>query len=117
LVTTTSEQIGDVKIGGSLGCSEHTLVGFTVLRSKGQTKSKDRTMKYRKAKFRLSKESVKRTPGETALRDKGADQSWQVFKDVFHKAQELSIPKYKKSGKEGKRPAWLNRDLLVKLKG
>jgi len=31
--------------------------------------------------------------------------------------QELSIPTCKKSGKEGKRPAWLSRDLLVKLKG
>jgi len=31
--------------------------------------------------------------------------------------QELSVPRCKKSGKEGKRPAWLCRDLLVKLKG
>ena len=30
--------------------------------------------------------------------------------------QELSIPRCSKSGKEGKRPAWLNWDLLVKLK-
>ncbi|KFV50335.1 hypothetical protein N328_01276, partial [Gavia stellata] len=49
--------------------------------------------------------------------DKGAEQSWQIFKDTFHRPQELSIPRYKKSGKEGKRLAWLNRDLLVKLKG
>jgi len=39
------------------------------------------------------------------LRDRGTEQSWQVFKDVFHRVQELSIPKYKKSGREGKRPA------------
>lgn len=30
--------------------------------------------------------------------------------------QELSIPSCSKSGKEGKKPAWLNWDLLVKLK-
>jgi len=30
--------------------------------------------------------------------------------------QELSIHKCKKSGKEGKRPAWPSQDLLVKLK-
>ncbi|KAK4815257.1 hypothetical protein QYF61_023993 [Mycteria americana] len=29
---------------------------------------------------------------------------------------ELSVPRCRKSGKEGKRPAWLSRDLLVKLK-
>jgi len=27
------------------------------------------------------------------------------------------MPRSKKSGKEGKRPAWLSQDLLVKLKG
>jgi len=51
------------------------------------------------------------------FRDRGTEQSWQIFKDAFHRAQELSVPRCKKSGKEGKRPAWLNQDLLVKLKG
>ncbi|KAK4806903.1 LOW QUALITY PROTEIN: hypothetical protein QYF61_012624 [Mycteria americana] len=32
------------------------------------------------------------------------------------RTQELSIPMCKKSGKEGRRPAWLSKDLLVKLK-
>ena len=30
--------------------------------------------------------------------------------------QELSVPRCKKSGKEGKRPAWLSQHLLVKVK-
>jgi len=30
--------------------------------------------------------------------------------------EELSVPRCKKSGKEGKRPAWLSQELLVKLK-
>ncbi|KAK4806997.1 hypothetical protein QYF61_000326 [Mycteria americana] len=55
-------------------------------------------------------------PWETALGDKGAEGSWQLFKDVFRRAQELSIPTRKKSGKEGRRPAWLSKDLLVELK-
>ncbi|KFZ50921.1 hypothetical protein N321_00760, partial [Antrostomus carolinensis] len=56
-------------------------------------------------------------PWETALKDKGAEQSWQIFKNDFHRAQELSIPRCKKLGKEGKRPAQQSQDLLVKLKG
>ena len=64
----------------------------------------------------MFKQLVNRTPWETALRDKGAKQSWQIFKDTLHRAQELLIPKCKKSAKEGKRPAWLSQDLLVKLK-
>jgi len=76
-----------------------------------------RTLNSRKANFQLFKELVSRTPWETVLRDRGAEQSWQIFKHALRRAQELSVPRYKKSGKEGKRPAWLSRDLLVKLKG
>ncbi len=46
----------------------------------------------------------------------GVEQSWQIFKEAFsRRAQELSIPRCWKSGKEGKRPAWLNWDLHIKL--
>ena len=34
---------------------------------------------------------------------KGAEQSWHIFKEAFFRAQELSMPRYSKSGKEGKR--------------
>ncbi|KFM11756.1 hypothetical protein AS27_15251, partial [Aptenodytes forsteri] len=66
-----------------------------------------RTLNFRKANFQLLKELVNRNHWKTALRDEGAEQSWQIFQDTFHRAQELSIPRCKKSGKEGKRPAWL----------
>ncbi|KFQ69267.1 hypothetical protein N335_01811, partial [Phaethon lepturus] len=75
------------------------------------------TLNFRKANFKLFKDLGNRTPWETALGDKGAEQSWQIFKDAFHRSQEVLIPRCKKSGKEGKRPAWLSGDLLVKLKG
>ncbi|KAK4831467.1 hypothetical protein QYF61_017715 [Mycteria americana] len=117
LLVTNASKLSDIKIGGSLGCSNHALVEFAVLRDVGQAKSKVRTLNFRKANFQLSKELVNRTPWKTALRDKGAEQSRQIFKDAFHKAQELSIPRYKKSGKEGKRQARMSQDLLVKLKG
>ncbi|KAK4816288.1 hypothetical protein QYF61_014586 [Mycteria americana] len=38
MVTNASELISDIKTGGSLGCSDHTLVEFTVLRDMGQSK-------------------------------------------------------------------------------
>ncbi|KFR08823.1 hypothetical protein N306_10297, partial [Opisthocomus hoazin] len=85
-------------------------------REMGITKSIVRTLNFRRANFQLFKEIVRRTPWETVLRDRGTEQSWQVFKDVFHRAQELSIPKCKKSGREGKRPAWLRQEMLVKLR-
>jgi len=117
MLTNASELIGDVKTGGSLGCSDHALVELTLLSDTGNLRSIVRTLKFRKAKFQLFRELVSRTPWETVLRDRGAEQSWQIFKDTFHRAQELSVPRSKKSGKEEKRPAWLSRDMLVKLKG
>jgi len=117
MVTNASELIGDIKIGGNLSCWHHTLVEFTVLRGMGQAKSKVRTMNFRKSNFQLFKKLVSRTPWETALRKKGTEQTWQSFKDVFHRAQELSVPRCKNSGKGGKRQACLSQDLLVELKG
>ncbi|KAK4816578.1 hypothetical protein QYF61_017968 [Mycteria americana] len=38
MVTNACDLISDVKIGGSLGCSDHALVEFTVLRDMGQSK-------------------------------------------------------------------------------
>jgi len=65
---------------GSLGCSDHALVDFTVLRDIGQTKTKIRPLSFRKADFQLFKELVNRTPWETALSDKGAEQSWKSLR-------------------------------------
>lgn len=38
MVTNASELIGDINIGGSLGCSDHALTYFTVMRGVGQVK-------------------------------------------------------------------------------
>jgi len=108
LVTNASKLIRDIKIGGSLRCSDHTLVEFIVLSDKSWAKSRVRTLNFRKANFQLFEELVNGTPWETALRDKGAEQRWQIFKDDFHRAQELSILRCKTSGKEGKRSPCLS---------
>ncbi len=45
------------------------------------------------------------------------EQSWQIFKEAFLRAQDFSIPRQRKLRKEGKALAWLKQDLLVKLRG
>jgi len=56
MVTNASELINDVKIGGSLGCSDYALVEFTVLREMGKVRDIVRTLNFRKGKFQLFKE-------------------------------------------------------------
>lgn len=70
-----------------LGCNDHARVEFAVLREVGEEKSKVKTPNFREVK-----EVVNRPSCETALRDKGAEQTQQVFKDSFHRVQELLVP-------------------------
>lgn len=77
----------------------HDLEGY------GPVKSKVKTLNYRRVNVQLLKELVDGSPWETALSDNWAEDSWQLFKDVFLKVQKLSIPMCKTSGKERRRPA------------
>lgn len=72
---------------------------------------------FRKTNFHLFKEMVNRVPWKTALWDEWVKQSWQIFSEVFHRAQELAIPRSEKLVKENKKPEWLGKELLVKPKG
>ncbi|KFQ24241.1 hypothetical protein N331_03502, partial [Merops nubicus] len=73
------------------------------------------TLNFRKTNFHLFRELVNRNPWKAVLRNKGAEESWQISKEAFHRAQELSLPLCRISGKKGKRPAWLSHELLVVL--
>jgi len=59
--TNASELISNSKIGGSMGCSDHSLVEFTLLRDMGKARSTLRTKNFRKANFQLFKELLRRT--------------------------------------------------------
>lgn len=67
---------------------------------------------FRKTNFHLFK-----VPCKTSLRGKRAEQSWQIFSEVFHGAQELAIPRSEKLVKGNERSVWQSWELLVKLKG
>jgi len=62
MLINASELISDIKTGSSLGCNDHALVEFTVLRDMGKTRSIVRNLHFRKANFQLFKELVSRTP-------------------------------------------------------
>jgi len=80
-----------------------------ISRNAGLAKSRVGTLNFRRPNFRLFKELLDEILWETGLRDKGTGQSWQCFKDAFLRAQELLFPQNKKSGRQGRKPAWLVR--------
>ena len=70
------ESIREVKIGRSLGCSDHDLVEFVILKNVGLAKSRVWTLCFMRAHFQLLKELLSGIPWETVLKGMGTEQSW-----------------------------------------
>ena len=99
LLTNVEEIIKRVMVGGSLGCSDHALVKFVILRDVGLAKSGGRTLNFRRADFKLLNGSRAKIPWSSVLKDKDFEESWILFKNALLKAQEVSIPLNKKVGR------------------
>lgn len=80
----------------------------------GQAKSKVRTLHFRRANFQLFKKV--RTPWEIALKDKGEEQSWQIFKGISQEGR-ASETQVKEIGQERQETEWLYWNILTELKG
>ncbi|GAB0182218.1 hypothetical protein GRJ2_000687100 [Grus japonensis] len=117
LVLTNKEGLTeDMKVGGSLVCSDCEMVKFRILCGRSRAISRITTLDFRRANFGLFKDLLGRIPWVRALEGKGAQESWSVFKHRFLQAQDQCIPKNRKSSKGGRRPAWMSKELLEKLK-
>ncbi|GAB0188934.1 mitochondrial enolase superfamily member 1 [Grus japonensis] len=108
--------VGDVKLKGSLGCSDHEMVEFRILRAVRRAHSKLTTLGFRRADFGLFRDLLDRIPWDKALEGRGAQDSWLIFKGHLLQAQERCIPTKRKSSKNTKRPPWMNKELLGKVK-
>ncbi|GAB0207498.1 mitochondrial enolase superfamily member 1 [Grus japonensis] len=118
LVLTNKEGlVGDVKVGGSLGCSDHETVEFRILHGRSRAMNRIMTLDFRRDNFDLFKDLLGRIPWVRALEDREVQESWSVFKHHFLQAQDRCIPKNRKSSKGGRTPAWMSKELLEKLKG
>ena len=87
-----------------------------ILKNAGLAKNRARTLCFRRANFLLLKELLSEIPWEAVLKGMGAEQSWQLWKDTFLRAQLLSIFQKKKSSRGGRRLLWLCKDLQLKLR-
>ncbi|KFV09049.1 hypothetical protein N340_00462, partial [Tauraco erythrolophus] len=74
------------------------------------------TLDFRKADFSLFKDLLARVQWDEALEGTGAQESWLIFKDHLLQAQEWCIRTKRKSGRNTRRPAWMNKELLNKLR-
>ena len=77
-----------MKVKGSLGCSDHEMVEFKILRAARRVHSKLATLDFRRADFGLLRDLLGRIPWYKALEGRGAQESWSGFKYHLLQAQE-----------------------------
>ncbi|GAB0182547.1 hypothetical protein GRJ2_000720000 [Grus japonensis] len=88
ILTNKEGLVGDVKLKGSLGCSDHKMVEFRILRAARRACSKLTTLDFRRADFGLFRDLLGRIPWDKVLEGRGAQDSWLVFKGHLLQAQE-----------------------------
>ncbi|CAM5155513.1 unnamed protein product [Natator depressus] len=116
LLTNRVELVGEAKVDGNLGGSDHELVEFRILTQGRKVSSRIRTLDFRKADFDSLRERMGRIPWGTIMKGKGVQESWLYFKESLLRLQGQTIPMSRKNSKHGKRPAWLNGEILADLK-
>ncbi|GAB0190300.1 mitochondrial enolase superfamily member 1 [Grus japonensis] len=92
------------------------MVEFKILRAARRAHSKLTTLDFRRADFGLFRDLLGRIPWDKVLEGRGAQDSWLIFKGHLLQAQERCIPTKRKSSKNTKRPPWMNKGLLGKIK-
>ncbi|CAM4671973.1 unnamed protein product, partial [Lepidochelys olivacea] len=107
---------GEAKVDGNLGGSDHELVEFRILTQGRKVSSRIWTLDFRKADFNSLMERMARIPWGTNLKGKGVQESWLYFKESLLRLQGQTIPMSRKNSKYGRRPAWLNGEILADLK-
>lgn len=68
--------MGNVKLKGNLGCSEHKMVKFEILRAVRRAHSELIILDYKRADFGLYKGLLVEVPRDKALERKWAQESW-----------------------------------------
>lgn len=64
----------------------------------------------------LNTQGVSRIPCESSSKGLGVYKNWLLFKEPLLKAQKQANPLCRKSSKQGRRPAWLNKELFLEFK-
>lgn len=71
ILTNKEGMVGDVKVGCSLGSSDHEIIEFNIMQGRKRAISKIETLDFMKANFGLFRDFLGRIPWERALEGRG----------------------------------------------
>ena len=71
VLTNKKGLVSNVKLKGNLGCSDHKMVQFKILRASKTVLNKLATLDFRRADFELFRELLGRVTWEKALEGRG----------------------------------------------
>ncbi|KFQ42530.1 hypothetical protein N333_10137, partial [Nestor notabilis] len=72
---------------------------------------------FKRADFGLFGNLLSKVLWDIVLEGRGAQDCWLIFKDHLLHAQERCIPTRRKCGRRARRPPWMDKELLRKLRG
>ncbi|KAK4823271.1 LOW QUALITY PROTEIN: hypothetical protein QYF61_000366 [Mycteria americana] len=79
--------------------------------------SRTAALHFQRADFGLFRRLDDRVPWEAVLKGKGVQEGWTFFKKEILKGQEQAVPMCPETSWQGRRLAWLNRELWLELRG
>lgn len=103
----------NVKVVGSLGCSNQEMVELKMIQCRGgKTAIRTRTLNFQRSNFSLFKDLLSGILAEK----KEAQKGWSISKHDFLQAQDQCIPTNQKLSKGSRNPLWMRREFLTNLK-
>jgi len=88
VLTNREGLVGNMKLKGSLGCSDHEMVEFKILRAARRVYRKLNTLDFRRADFSLFMDLPGKVPWDKSLEERGDQESWLILKDHLLQAQD-----------------------------
>lgn len=91
------------------------LSDYEILREWSREKNSITTLGFSRAEFSLFMDLLRRVSQHNALEGSGVQENW-LFKNHFLQPQEQFIPMKMLSGENNRMTAWMNKEILTKLK-
>jgi len=108
VLTNAPERVQEVRTDGRLGKSDHEMI-WVELEGDGEVNEKQVLPDWRKADWEAIREGLRAPDWEHELREKTADEAWNILREKLQRLQENHVPKKET---RSARPPWMSDKIL-----